>query len=189
MDLRLEASPVAALCGFINAYFGIMKLRQSVMERKEKLKLYLETTIPNYKFADDTPRERDITKQFLQRVKKGDYKVFISELVTREIERTSDLDKRKKLLNVVSGIPVLLMTSESRELGKDYIRVGIIPSRYEPDAIHLAIATLNEMDVLVTWNMEHLANPETRINIREENLKRELKVIDIATPEEVMASE
>ncbi|MEW6620895.1 MAG: type II toxin-antitoxin system VapC family toxin [bacterium] len=158
------------------------------MERKEKLKLYLETTIPNYKFADDTPRERDITKQFLQRVTRGDYRVFISELVTREIEKTSDLAKRKKLLDVVSGIAVLPITHESKELGKAYVSLGIIPPRYEPDGIHLAIATLNEMDVLVTWNMEHLANSETRISVREENLKRGLKVIDIATPEEVMAS-
>ncbi len=158
------------------------------MERKEKLKLYLETTIPNYKFADDTPRERDITKQFLQRVERGDYRVFISELVIREIEKTSDLDKRKRLLDVVSGITVLPITDGSRELGKDYISKGIIPPRYEPDAIHLAIATLHDMDVLVTWNMEHLANPETRIEVREENIKRGLKVIDIATPEGVMAS-
>lgn len=153
-----------------------------------KLKLYLETTIPNYKFADDTPRERDITKQFLQRVKGGDYRVFISELVTGEIEKTSDLAKRKKLLDVISGIAVLPITEESRELGKAYVSGGIIPPEYEPDGIHLAIATLNEMDVLVTWNMEHLANPETRIGVREENVKRGLKVIDIATPEEVMAS-
>lgn len=159
------------------------------MERKEKLKLYLETTIPNYKFADDTPRERDITKQFLQRVKRGDYRVFTSELVIREIEKTSNLGKRKKLLKVISEITVLPITYESRELGKVYLSLGIIPPRYEPDAIHLAIATLNEIDVLVTWNMGHLANPETRINVREENLKRGLKVIDIATPEEVMASE
>lgn len=159
------------------------------MERKKKLKLYLETTIPNYKFADDTPRERDITKQFLQRVGMEDYKVFTSELVIREIEKTSDLHKRKRLLEVVSAITVLPITYESRELGNVYISGGIIPPRYEPDAIHLAIATLNEMDVVVTWNMEHLANSKTRINIREENLKRGLKVIDIATPEEVMAGE
>lgn len=142
------------------------------MNKKENLKLYLETTIPNYKFADDTPRERDITKQFLQRIKKGDYKVFISELVIREIENTFDLGKRKKLLEVISGITILPITSESRAIGKAYVSLGIIPPKYEPDAIHLAIATLNEMDVLVTWNMKHLVNSKTRIAVREENLKK-----------------
>jgi len=159
------------------------------MTKKGKIKLYVETTIPNYKFADDTPRERDITKEFLKRIKSGQWEVFTSELVVMEIEKTQDLDKRKKLLNTISGIRILPLTQESKDLGKIYISLGIIPTRYEPDATHLAIATLNKMDVLVTWNMEHLANPKTRINVREENLKRELKIIDIATPEEVMASE
>lgn len=120
------------------------------MRNKEKLKLYLETTIPNYKFADDTPRERDITKQFLQRVKLEEWKVFISELTIMEIEKSSDLGKRRNLLETVSGIMVLPITQESRDLGKVYVSLGIIPLRYEPDAIHLAIATLNKMDVLVT---------------------------------------
>lgn len=153
------------------------------------MRLYLETTIPNYEFANDTPRERNITREFLQRVKRGDYKVFISDLVIEEIEKTPDSDQRKMLLDIVSGIPSFPITHESRELGKIYITLGIIPARYEPDAIHLAIATLNEMDVVVTWNMEHLANPRTRIRVREENLNRNLKLIDIATPEEVMAYE
>jgi hypothetical protein len=73
-------------------------------KNKEKLKLYLETTIPNYKFADDTPRERDITKQFLQRVKLKEWKVFISELTIREIEKTPDLDKRRKWMCWLLGI-------------------------------------------------------------------------------------
>jgi len=34
------------------------------------------------------------------------------------------------------------------------------------------------MDVIVTWNMEHLANPNTRIRVREENIKKGLKIID-----------
>lgn len=159
------------------------------MKKQKKLKIYLETTIPNYKFADDTPRERDITKRFLKEIKLGEWEVFTSELVIREIENTKDINKRKKLLDAISGIMIFPITRESMDLGKVYISLGIIPKRYEPDAVHLAIATLNNIDVIVTWNMEHLANPKTRIKIREENVKRELKVIDIATPEEVLANE
>ncbi len=68
------------------------------MEERE-LSFYLDTTIPNYLFADDTPRERDITKQFWKEIKKDKYNVFISRLVVDEIERTSDLDRRKRFIS------------------------------------------------------------------------------------------
>lgn len=55
--------------------------------------------------------------------------------------------------------------------------------------MHIAIATLNKMDILVTWNMDHMANPKTRIAVREINRKLGYKVVDIATPEEVISIE
>ncbi len=74
-------------------------------------------------------------------------------------------------------------------MAKIYLARNIIPAKYEPDAIHIATATLNEVDVIVTWNMDHMANPKTRITVREENERLGYKVVDIATPEEVIVSE
>lgn len=152
------------------------------------LKVYLETTIPNYLYANDTPREMDITRKFWRIIHKK-YDCFISRLVVDEIERTSNPDKRKLLLKSIEGIRVLSITDECRKLAEIYVSKNIIPSRYEPDAMHIAIATLNKLDILVTWNMDHMANPKTRITIRDENERLGYKVIDIATPEEVISIE
>lgn len=156
---------------------------------KKKLTLYIETSVPNYLFAKDVPRERKITKKFFRKIKEGKYKVLTSNAVVEEIERTPNLKKRHNLLKVISGIPTFSVSDRAREIAEIYIAIGIIPVRYRPDALHIAIATLNKVDILVTWNMDHLANPITRIKVREENEKLGLKIIEIATPEEVMASE
>jgi len=37
-----------------------------------KLKLYLDTSVWNFFFADDAPEKRDITKEFFDSVKRGD---------------------------------------------------------------------------------------------------------------------
>ena len=150
--------------------------------------MYLETTIPNYLFANDVPEEREITRKFFTFVKRGKYDIFVSEVVKGEIERTTDIVKRKKLLAAIQGIKKLPIVEKSRLLAEEYILAGIIPPRYRPDALHIAIATLNRMDVLVTWNMEHLANPVTRLRVTEINHNKGFKIIDIATPEEVIAS-
>lgn len=152
------------------------------------MKFYLETTIPNFLYADDAPEEKEITKEFFDLVKEEKHQIFISEVVEGEILRTPDPKRRKQLLDVIHAIKVLSLTEECRMLAEDYISEGIIPMKYRPDALHIAIATLQGMDVLVTWNMEHMANPFTRIKIREINEKKGLKIIDIATPEEVIAS-
>lgn len=134
------------------------------------------------------PREKEITEIFFQEIRQGKHDVFISTVVRDEIERTSEVEKKKKLLTALEDIPLLGVTENDRMLANEYVSLGIIPRRYWPDALHIAIATHNEIDVLVTWNMEHLANPERRIKVREENEKRKLKVIDLATPEEMMLS-
>jgi len=50
------------------------------------LKLYLETSVWNFLFADDAPEKRDITKAFFLEVEAGRYDIFVSEVVMAEIE-------------------------------------------------------------------------------------------------------
>jgi len=50
-----------------------------------KLKLYIDTSVWNFYFADDAPEKRDVTKDFIDLVRKEQYEVFISEVVVKEI--------------------------------------------------------------------------------------------------------
>ncbi len=63
---------------------------------------------------------------------------------------------------------------------------GALPARYRNDALHVAIAVLNRLDVVVTWNMKHLANVRRIENINRSNLVMGLAPIRIHTPEEVI---
>lgn len=51
--------------------------------------------------------------------------------------------------------------------------------------MHIAITTLHGLDILVSWNFEHLVNPETRRKIKGVNLLKDYKDIDIVSPEEL----
>jgi len=62
----------------------------------KKLKLYLETTIWNFLFADDAPEKKRITEQLFREIAGGKYEIFISELVTAEIN-DAPVNKRDKL--------------------------------------------------------------------------------------------
>ncbi|MFQ3675573.1 MAG: hypothetical protein SNJ64_03415, partial [Endomicrobiia bacterium] len=43
-----------------------------------------------------------------------------------------------------------------------YILENIIPSKYRNDALHIAIAVVNDSDVVVSWNLEHIVKLKTK---------------------------
>jgi hypothetical protein len=97
------------------------------------------------------------------------------------------LPLRAKLLDAAARVDaiVLPITVEAEGLAGRYVADGAIPARYRDDAVHVAIAVLNKLDVVVTWNMKHLANVRRIEAINRINLIMGLGPIRIHTPEEV----
>ena len=156
-----------------------------------KLKLYLDTSVWNFFFADDAPEKRDVTKDFLGLVRQGRYEVFISEVVIKEINDAPG-HKRDQLGELIKTCPVieLEITEEADELAKSYMAKSIVPQKKEDDALHVAIATVAEMDALVTWNFQHLANLRKTELFHSVSLEKGyLKKLEMITPMEVSRDE
>lgn len=139
-----------------------------------KLKLYLDTSVLSFLFADDAPEFKKLTLEFFEDfVKKDKYTVYISDVVIREIEKTRDENKKLNLLQLIKGygLQILTLDEESDTLAKVYIKEGIIPIRKIEDAQHLAISTCNQIDILVSWNFKHLSNIQKQITVRIVNEK------------------
>ena len=125
-------------------------------------KIYLDTSVINFLFADDAPQYRDDTLMFFENaIKPGLIQCYVSEYVVQELNSTIDDGKREKLLNVLSDYPIEFLEINSGEveiLSNLYINAGVIPAKKIYDAYHLAVATLSEMNFVVSWNFKHLAN-------------------------------
>jgi len=76
-----------------------------------------------------------------------------------------------------------------KSLARAYLAKGIVPQRYYEDALHIAIATILEVDYLVSWNMKHIVNKNNMIQFNKINQKMGYKPIKIVKPEEVMKHE
>ncbi len=124
-----------------------------------KLKLYLETSVWNFCFADDAPEKRDSTIQFFDLVREGRYDIFISRIVFDEIDRASEEEQLLLTGLIASYQPKELeLNEEVLKLADKYLREGALPKRAADDAKHVAVATFFSMDALITWNLKHLAN-------------------------------
>lgn len=98
---------------------------------EEKLSIYVDTSVLNFYFADDSPKERDITRDFFKEIKEGKFKVFISDVVIDEINKAPE-PKKSRLSDLVDefSLEVLPLTSEAENLADRYVEHKIIPSKY-----------------------------------------------------------
>ncbi|MBI4678442.1 MAG: type II toxin-antitoxin system VapC family toxin [Elusimicrobia bacterium] len=151
-----------------------------------KIRFYLDTSVPNHLFATDTPERMAATERFFSLLKDHarPCEAFISEMVVGEIARAPE-PRRQALLEALRGFPVLDATAESIRLARDYTQAGIIPPRYEADAIHLAVAAAHGLDMVISWNFEHMVNTRTRRQVNAINDLKGFPRIEIVTPEEV----
>lgn len=149
-----------------------------------KLKLYLDTTIPSYVFATDTPQRMAVTRHFL-RLGRERHEMVISDVVLEEIQAAAE-PKRSLLFEQVQHLKVLPMTSEAAHLARIYIQMNILPKSSFDDVRHVALATLNRVDALIIWNFSHLVNMRRTkaINLLHSNMN--LQPLAIVTPEEVL---
>ena len=68
---------------------------------------------------------------------------------------------------------------------KELFHYSIIPEKFINDALHIAIATVNEIDSVVSWNLEHIVKIKTIVEVNRINIKKGYKQIFIITPEEI----
>ena len=150
-----------------------------------KLKLYLDTTILNFAFADDAPKDKEDTLKFFKQIDR--FEVSISEVVLREIS-LCEVKKRERLNSLWQrhDLNVLEFDVEAQELAEKYIKSGIIPVKYRDDASHIAIATVNNFDAVLSWNFQHIVKMKTKREVVAINLIEGYKPIDIYTPGEVV---
>lgn len=161
----------------------------------KKFSIYLDTSVINFLFADDAPEQRDTTKEFFNDyVKPGFFAVYISPVVIDEINRTKDELRKTKLLNAVRDYNLTILDIETRireiQRAEVYLEKGIVPKTKLEDALHIAISTVYEMDVLLSWNFRHLANLNRERKTIGANIQEGyMKTLRITTPLEVMFDE
>ena len=145
---------------------------------KRKATIYLDTSVPGAFLDPVGSPTYEATKIFWERVIPL-YEVYISDLVEIEIADLKESQKRKILEDLVRNFGILPMSEDAAEVAQEYLKLLRIPER---DALHIAIASVEGMDYLVTWNMRHVARERTRRAVDYVNLILRLKRLVIYTP-------
>lgn len=153
----------------------------------KKLKLYLDTSVISAAVDEREQEKKTLTLRLFSEIKAGKYETYISELVTAEVDK-SEPEDAIKLRDIINKLPVevLVLTEEISELAGRYIKQKIIPIRYINDAVHIAVASANDLDVIVSWNFKHIVKVKTKIEVKGVNALMGYKEIEIYSPLEVV---
>jgi len=155
---------------------------------KPKPLLYIETSVFGFYF-DQNPRNalrREATVALLEQIHLGIMDAATSPLTFDELRRSAE-PLRSRLLPLADGIRRLTVDKQEIDrLTRAYLNDRAIPEDYMEDATHVAYATLGRADVLVSFNLRHLANEWAERQIGAVNLREGYQPLRIRTPEEVL---
>ena len=152
-----------------------------------KLRIYLDTTIPNYLFADDRPDRMAYTWRLWERCVAGEFEVFVSDVLFDELDKCPQ-PKQGRMYGQLGRIGArgLEETAEVKELASAYVRSGVLRERDLGDCRHFAHAVVHECDIILSWNFNHIVNDTTRDRIKVVNAVSRYKEIKIVSPEEFL---
>ena len=154
-----------------------------------KLKIYLETTIVSYLTARPsrdliTVAHQQTTQQWWD-IQRARFDLFVAPPVMQEAQ-AGDPDAAARRLGALQGIPLLTLSEAAAGLAQALVEQGALPANAIVDALHIAIAAVNGMHYLLTWNCTHIANAAIRSDIEDVCRARGYEPPVICTPEELL---
>jgi hypothetical protein len=98
---------------------------------------------------------------------------------------------RDEIRNKLNELPKeqvipLGVNDETIKLAETYIIEGALTNKSYNDALHIALATINNADVVASWNFKHIVNINRIRLYNSINLKLGYKMIEIRTPREIL---
>ena len=152
------------------------------------MRIYIESTIPSYIVArparDLLQAARQQTSRDWWELKRQQHELFTSEIVLAEIGEGEAAMARQRL-EVIAGIPVLRVNEQAENLTLQILGSGLLPADADRDAGHIALATIYEMDILLSWNCRHIANAAIQARLRKLAAQSGLTLPVLCTPDEL----
>ena len=112
--------------------------------------------------------------------------IILSDLTLQELELARD-EVREKAKEIPKEYQIAIgVTDEAIELAETYINEGALTLKSYNDALHIALATLNNAGVLASWNFKHIVNLNRIRLYNSINLKLGYRMIEIRTPREIL---
>ena len=151
--------------------------------------IYIETTVVSYLVANPSRdailgAHQQLTRQWWQDQRQR-YQCVTSREVVREAN-LGDAEMSRRRVEALAVLTVLAVDDSARALARAILAERLLPPAAASDAVHVVVAAQNNVDILLTWNCRHLANPHLLGRLRKFMAGHGLRLSEICTPIELM---
>ena len=146
------------------------------------MRIYVDTSVFGGCYD---PEFENWSNRLIELFKIGKYKAVISEVSEFELKFAP-----KHVKDILSDIPnrnieIVKLTDEARHLSEYYIKEKIVTKKSLADTQHIAVATVQGVDLLVSWNFKHIVNYDKIRLYNAVNLKYGYKILEIRNPRDL----
>ncbi|MBI5244088.1 MAG: PIN domain protein [Elusimicrobia bacterium] len=149
----------------------------------KRLRIYVDTSVFGGCFDEEFAES---SKRFFEEARQGRYRIVISDVTVREIQKAPAEIVNFFLAQPDESMERIELSSEAIAVRDRYVREGILSPMRLDDAAHVALATVAEVDIIVSWNFKHLVHFEKIRQYNAVNLSLGYRGIEIRSPKEVV---
>ena len=150
-----------------------------------RLRVFVDTSVFGGCFDEGFDKA---SVRFFEEVADGRFKVVVSPRIVLEVNRA-----RAEVQHVLSGlkgnIEIIQLEDEMTALRDAYLDAGILGEASMDDAEHIAVASIANVDLLISWNFKHIVHFDKIRSFNAVNLLKGYRQIDIRSPQEVAGCE
>jgi predicted nucleic acid-binding protein len=151
--------------------------------RLMKQRIYIDTSVIGGYY--DVEFE-EATRQLFIRVASKEFDVYFSEINEAELQNAPPQVKSVKELIPADCYHYIEMSDEVKALALLYISEKALGQASRNDAYHIALASVNRVDCLISWNFKHIVNYDKIKMFNAINMRFGYPLIDIRSPLEFL---
>jgi hypothetical protein len=126
-----------------------------------------------------------VTERFFHEVRLGRFSLVISALVRKELQEAPD-HVRDMFVGLLPWITVEPVSDEALDLQQAYLDAGILTPKWADDALHVAIATVTDCSLIVSWNFQHIVHYQKIPQYNAVNARFGYRPLAVYSPMEVL---
>jgi predicted nucleic acid-binding protein len=146
-------------------------------------RIYLDTSVIGGYY--DTEFEED-TRILFEKIKLGQFHVVLSDITEGELQEAPEMIRNLFIELSAESATKIELTEEAVQLADTYLAEKVVGKTSRVDCFHIALATIQRVDILVSWNFKHIVNVQRIRGYNSVNMKLGYPTIDIRSPKEII---
>ena len=151
-----------------------------------KQTLYIDTSVFGGFFDEEFS---EFTRPLFERLQNGEFKLLFSAVTQDELSTAPGRVKKLVTSLKAENTEYLETNDEAVELATQYIAEKVVGQTSFADCLHIALATINRADYLISWNFKHIVNVKRIRGYNAINIKNGYKELEIRSPRDFMTYE